>query len=124
MRKLVYTLIAVLGFTAMSFGQEAVNTATTSSQSELTESKKSGHYAFTFPASVTAEQVEKSASYYTKMFTVSFDADAHKVSIDMIENTSANRTVMTRMMLQCGVQFVKVEDETLKLYDFVQNHLK
>ncbi|MCH2231525.1 MAG: hypothetical protein MK105_14395 [Crocinitomicaceae bacterium] len=124
MRKLVYTLIAVLGFTAMSFGQGSVDTAKTSSHSDLAASKESGHYIFTFPASVSEEQVKKSASYYTKMFTTSYDKNTHDVSFDMVENTSANRTVMTRMMLQCGVKFVMVEDETLKLYDFVQNYLK
>lgn len=123
MRKLVYTLIAVLGFTAMSFAQEAVNTASSAGQSELELSKKSGEYVFTLPATVTKEQVDKSAAYYTKNFSVSYDAESHVINLSMVENTKPNRTVMVRMMVSCGVQYIVVGNETIKLYDFLAEYL-
>lgn len=123
MRKLLYTLIAVLGFTTMSFAQEASNTAHAGDKTELMSSKDSGHYDFIFPSSVSIEVIEKNAENYKTMFSVTFNETSHELTMEMVENTEMNRKIITRMMMSCGVRFVKVNGETLNMSEFAQMHL-
>ena len=123
MRKLLYTLIAVLGFTTMSFAQEASNTAQAADKLELISSKESGEYTFTFPSSISIQEIEKKALNYNEMITVSIDATSHKVTIGMVENTDMNRKIMVRMMMSCGIQYVNVNGEDLEMYNFLKAHL-
>lgn len=123
MRKLVYTLIAMIGFATMSFAQEATNTAQAADKSELSSSKESGHYDFIFPSSVTVESIEKNAENYKAMFSVTFDEATHELTMVMVENTAMNRKIMTRMMMSCGVHYIKVNGETLNMNEFALAHL-
>jgi len=123
MRKLGFTLLAVIGFTAMSFAQESTNTIQVTAESDLVSSKSSGEYSFTFPANITLEEVEKNAENYKSMFSVTFNATTHEVKMIMVKNTPMNRKIMTRMMRSCGVQYVHVNEKDLELRTFVQAYL-
>ena len=123
MRKLGFTLLAVIGFTVMSFAQESTNTAQVVTESELVLSKDSGQYSFIFPANITFEEVEKNAKNYTSMFSVTFNETTHEVNMNMVENTPMNRKIMTRMMVSCGVRYVHVNGKHLELRAFVLAYL-
>ena len=123
MRKLGFTLLAIIGFTAMSFGQESTNTAQALDVPSLILSKYSGQYSFIFPANITSEEVERNAVNYKNMFSVIFTVATNEIKINMVENTPMNRKVMMRMILSCGVQYVGVKDEEMSLYDFGKSYL-
>jgi hypothetical protein len=123
MRKLGFTLLAVIGFAAMSFAQESTNTAQVVAESELILSKNSGEYSFTFPANITLAEVERNAENYKSMFSVTFNATTHEVKMIMVENTPMNRKIMTRMMRSCGVGYVHVNEKILGLRAFVTEYL-
>jgi hypothetical protein len=123
MRKLGFILLAIIGFTAMSFSQESTNTAQALDVSKLILSKDSGQYLFIFPAKITSEEVERNALNYKNMFSVIFNAATHELKINMVENTPMNRKVMMRMMLSCGIQYIVINDEEISLYEFEQAYL-
>jgi hypothetical protein len=123
MRKLGFILLAIIGFTAMSFSQESTNTAQALDVSKLILSKHSGQYLFIFPAKITSEEVERNALNYKNMFSVIFNAATHELKINMVENTQMNRKVMMRMMLSCGIQYIVINDEEISLYEFEQAYL-
>ena len=107
MRKLGFTLLAIIGFIAMSFGQtELVQALDVPS---LILSKYSGQYSFIFPANITSEEVERNAVNYKNMFSVIFTVATNEIKINMVENTPMNRKVMTvpNFFLWCSVCWSK-----------------
>lgn len=123
MRKLVFTFLAVVGLSLVSMAQESTNTALSVDKSELMESKESGEYVFTFPATVTSEQIEKNANNYKDQFSVTHDATTNQVTMVLVENTPMNRNIMTRMLMSCGVHFVKVDGVDLNMNEFRVTYL-
>ena len=124
MKKIISTLLFVVGFVAFSFSQNAENTALTNGTEDLASSKVSGVYEYTLPSNITKESVDASAKYYTSVFTVAFDEGTHKATITMIDNKLRNRYVMTRLLTACKVTFVTVDEKTYELYDFIDSFLK
>jgi hypothetical protein len=123
MRKLVFTFLAVVGLSLVSMAQESTNTALSVDKTELMESKESGEYVFTFPATVTSEQIEKNANNYKDQFSVTHDATTNQVTMVLVENTPMNRNIMTRMLMSCGVHFVKVDGVDLNMNEFRVTYL-
>lgn len=123
MRKLVFTFLAVVGLSLVSMAQESTNTALSVDKTELMESKESGEYVFTFPATVTSEQIEKNANNYKDQFSVTHDATTNQVTMILVENTPMNRNIMTRMLMSCGVHFVKVDGVDLNMNEFRVTYL-
>lgn len=123
MKKLLNTIAAMLVFTSLSFAQEAA-TAVSSGASALSKSMTSGEYSFVLPPEVTSERVEESSKYYTHYFTTSFDAGSNTVKIVMSQNDEKSRFVIARFLGACGVRNVKVDDKTLDMQMFIENHLQ
>ena len=123
MRKLGFTLLAVIGFTGMSFAQGLTNTAQVVADSALMLSKETGEYSFVFPENTTLEMVIKNAKNYKDMFSVEFNETTHEVKMSLVENTPMNRKIMTRMMISCGVQYVRVNGKDIELRAFSQAYL-
>lgn len=123
MRKLVFTFLAVVGLSLVSMAQESTNTVLSVDKTELMESKESGEYVFTFPATVTSEQIEKNANNYKDQFSVTHDATTNQVTMVLVENTPMNRNIMTRMLMSCGVHFVKVDGVDLNMNEFRVTYL-
>ena len=124
MKKIISTLFFVVGLMSIGFAQEANELALTNGTEELATSKTSGVYEFTLPASITKEKLESSAKYYTPYFTVAFDEASHIATITMIDNTLKNRYVIARMLTACNIKFLKVDEESYQLYDFIDKYLK
>jgi hypothetical protein len=124
MKKIISTLLFVVGLVSFSFSQEAHQIAASNGAEDLAASKTSGVYEFTLPSTLTKESIDKSASYYSSIFSLDFDESSHKAKMTMVENTLKNRYVMTRMFTACKITHVTVDEETLQLYDFIDSYLK
>lgn len=124
MKRIISTLLFVVGLVSFSFSQEAHQIAASNGAEVLATSKTSGVYEFTLPSTLLKESIDKSASYYKSIFTTDFDESSHKVTFTMVENTLKNRYVITRMLTACKVTHVTVDEKTLQLYDFIDSYLK
>ena len=124
MRKIIYTLFVLVGFSSIGFAQEKAEIANTNGKTELLESKLSGVYVFALPENVTAEQVEKNSSYYTSNFTVDFDNATNKATLTMVENEVISRHVVARFLSSCGVRYVEVEGENITIDQLIELYLK
>lgn len=124
MKKLISTFAFVVGFVAISLAQEASNTALTAGADALLKSKASGAYVYTLPEDVTNEKVEHASQYYTQYFTVDFDDASNEATLTMANEKDANKAVMIRFLSACGVKFVAVDDATLNLHEFMEQHLQ
>jgi len=124
MKKILFTLIAILTLTATTFAQEVNSIATAETKSELAKSKISGEYTYVLPSNVTAEQVKKNSGYYTSYFTVGFDASSHKATLKMNNDEPISRMVMGRFLSSCGVRNLKVGENTITLDKFMETYLK
>lgn len=123
MKKLLNSIAAVLVFTSLTFAQEAP-TAVSAGASALSKSMLSGEYTFVLPQDVTSERVEESSKYYTHYFTTSFDTGTNTVKIVMSQNDERSRFVIARFLGACGVRNVQVDDKTLDMQMFIENHLQ
>ena len=124
MKKIIYTLLMLVGFGSIGFAQEKAEIANSKGKVELTESKISGEYVFGLPENVTAEQVKKNSAYYTSNFTVEFNADSHESTLTLIENEVISRHVVARFLSSCGVQYIEVDGENITIDEFIALYLK
>ncbi|MFT5777187.1 MAG: capsule polysaccharide export protein KpsE/RkpR [Crocinitomicaceae bacterium] len=123
MKKIIYTLFVMLGLSSISFAQEANEIATTTSKTELANSKRDGVYQFTFVGQTTAG-IEKSAKYYENYFSIDFDESSNVATITMKVNEAKSRTVITRFLIAAGAHYVKVGGEMMSTNEFMIDYLK
>ena len=124
MKRLIYTLFAVMLVSFASNAQEPAELAVSKGNDALVKSKSSGEYVFTLPSTVSKEDVEKSAKYYTHYFTVSFDGGSHDASVVLVNNEPKSRYVIARFLSSCGVRFIKVDGKNMGLDDFSNTYFK
>jgi hypothetical protein len=123
MKKLVYTLMFLVGFVTVGFTQEAKEIALTEGTAELDKSKTNGEYLFTFVGK-TETEISAAAKYYTHYFNVDFDESSQKASIHMIENDVKARAVIMRFLVVSGVRYADVDGEVISVNDFMMNYLQ
>ena len=124
MKKLVSSLFIVAGLFTFGFAQEANEIAISNGEMGLVASKISGEYEFTMPSNLTKEKFDASAKYYTTAFSAAYDEGSHKMSLKMIENEQKNRYVIARLLTACQVKYIRVDDTSIKLYEFIEKYLK
>ena len=124
MKKLFFTLVALVGFSAIGFSQEQAIVANSLGKTELVNSKASGEYNFIMPANVTDETVAKSSTYYTEYFTVAYDNTSKNVKITMLDDVPQSRIIIPRFLVSCGVEKIEVDGENLDIYTFSETYLK
>ncbi len=124
MKKLISTLVFVLGVVALSFAQDAKNTAISQGAKELATSKVNGTYVYTLPEGTTQEEVTKVAAYYPDYFTVSFDASSREASVQITGETAPSSQVMLRFLSGCGVMYVDVDGDSHQLNLFYAEFVK
>ncbi len=123
MKKLVYTLMFLVGFTATSFAQEATEIAITEGAVELQNSKKDGAYSFIVNGKTEAD-IASAAAYYKHYFTVEFNESSQKVSLTMVENDTKARSVIMRFLVASGIRHANVDGEVISINDFMMNYLQ
>lgn len=124
MKKLISTLAFVLGVVALSFAQDAKNTAISQGAKELANSKESGTYVYTMPEGTTQEEVAKAASYYPDFFTVSYDASSREATVEITGEQAPSSQVMLRFLSGCGVMYVDVDGDSHQLNLFYADYVK
>ena len=123
MKTIFVSLIAFFFATTLSFGQEN-STAAAQKATELVSSKETGKYLFVMPAELTADQVAKSAKYYTHYFTVDFNETSKEAKVTMVINDDKSRHVVMRFLTACGVQNVTVDGKMYSNEDFFNAFMK
>ncbi|MBL1280653.1 MAG: hypothetical protein COA33_010285 [Fluviicola sp.] len=124
MKKLLFTLIAVLTLTVTGFSQDVEKIAITEGKAELAKSKVSGEYTYTLPTHVTEEYVKKVSKYYVSYFTIAFDASTQEAVVTMNSEAEKGEMVMGRFLSSCGVRELKVDESTITLDEFMRTYLK
>lgn len=124
MKKLISTIAFVLGLVALSFAQDATNTASAQGADALVKSKSSGTYVYVLPEGTTQAEVEKSATYYVDYFTVDYANDSREATITLVGEAQSSTRVMMRFLSGCGAAYVNVDGETKRLDEFYNAHLK
>jgi len=115
MKKLISTIAFVLGIVALSFAQDATNTAISEGADALAKSKTSGVYNYVLPEGTTQDEVQKSASYYKEYFTVDYDNNTRKVTVNITGDEGSSRQVMLRLLSSVGALYVDVDGEVEQL---------
>lgn len=123
MKKLVYTLMFLVGFATMSFAQDANEIVMTEGATELESSKKDGAYVFIL-SDKTEAVISQSADYYKNYFTVQFDEASQKVNLNMVENNERSRSVIVRFLVGSGVRHANVDGKIISINDFMENYLQ
>lgn len=122
MKKLLYTLLLIVGFTAVGFAQEASEIVKTEGAKELENSKADGEYIFVFTGK-TAKDMTDAAKYYTNYFTVDFNESTQTAKINMVQNDERGRSVIVRLFSASGVRNVSIDGEIISLNDFMTGYL-
>jgi hypothetical protein len=122
MKSFLFSIFFLVG--SFILNAQDANTVICSSKAKLVKGVESGLIEMTFAQTVTKENIEKYASYYKNIFSVSFDDATHVANIKMVENSSANRRVIIRFLSANQVQNVVVDGQSFLVGDFYENFLK
>lgn len=122
MKKLVYTLMLLVGFATVSFAQEANEIAVTEGSEELANSKADGDYVFVLNGK-TEGDITDAAQYYTLYFKVSFDEASQVAKLEMVENDQRARAVIVRFLVAAGFRNVDVDGKVISINDFRESYL-
>lgn len=90
-------------------------------ESNSVTAKKTGTYLFEMPSEITTGQINDAAKYYTKFFTVT--KENNKVTIKMVENTSANRHVMKRFFISLNQRNITLNGSSMNIDKFFAEHV-
>lgn len=120
MKKLI-TLIAIMVLTLSSFAQTAKVEGTAA---DLKKNISANFIEFVMPSEVTAENIEKSAQYYTDYFTVGFNKESKVAKITLLKGEEIERRVITRFLLSTGVRGVNFEGTDYTIMEFYSNFLE
>lgn len=123
MKKLVYTLLLLVGFATVSFAQEAPEIATSEGAKELANSKVDGDYVFVMSGKSAAD-ITAAAAYYESYFEVDFNESSQTVKIKMVENNERGRPVIIRFLVASGVRYVNVDGTNISVSDFMSSYLQ
>jgi len=123
MKKLLTMCLLILAG-GMVNAQESKPVAKVESAQKLTEFRKAGKYEFELPATASAEEVKKTAAYYTQYFAVAFDDKTKKATLTLTANENINRQVMERFLISNQVREIQLDGETYKVQDFFNKFVK
>lgn len=123
MKKLVYTLMLLVGFATVSFAQEASEIVVTEGSEELEKSKSDGEYVFVMNGK-TEGDISKAATHYVHYFKVAFDESTQTAKIEMIENDERARAVIMRFLVASGVRHADIDGKIVSVNDLMMNYLK
>lgn len=83
-------------------------------------------FHFSMGENFTADQIDKTASYYTNYFTTSVAANAeggHNLSFTLVEDTDIARKVIMRFFVSLEVSEIIVNGKTLELDTFISDYI-
>ncbi len=118
--KSLMTLIGLFVAVSTTFAQVA---KVEGSAAAFEKQVAKGQMEIILPQSADAESVEKSASYYTDYFEVSFNEESKVATINMIDNTASNRRVISRFLLTNGVRNIELDGTNYSINEFYDQFL-
>lgn len=121
MKKIILSLVLLVSLNVSA--QDQTNTAKTLSASALTKAKVSGEYSFVLPNEISKDEVERSARFYEKSFTVTFNEATHEVKLKMVVNDAKNRQIIVRFLGANHIQYVNVDGKAILNMDFYNTYL-
>ena len=124
MKKLFFSLIAVVAFALTASAQETVIVAKSEGKAGLEQSKSSGSYTFEFPADISDEQVVKSTGYYESYFAVDYDEEKNIAKIKLVYNEIDSRVVIMRFLVASGITHVDIDGTNITVYEFLEQYLQ
>lgn len=82
-------------------------------------------FNFEFASNFTAEDIDKSAVFYTSYFTVKSVASpvGHTVTITLVEDNEMARRVVGRFFISMGVETIAVNGTEIQVQDFVAKYI-
>ena len=123
MKKFLTIVLAVfLGGTA--FAQEAPAKAKVESAEKFAADKRNGKFEFQLPETATAENVKKTAAYYTQYFTVNFDQKTKKAKLTMLQTDEKSKHVIVRFLVSNDVKEVTMDGKDYKTEEFFQQYIR
>ena len=124
MRTLIYTLLTIISFTSFSYAQDKTNTVLTKAKEEISKGKESGVFTFVMPSTLSKEEINKNANYYTHYFTVEYNIETFEVKINMIDTDDKSKHIVVRFLTACGIQYVQVEGMNMSTEEFFNSYMR
>lgn len=118
MKKIVLLFILFLG----AYGLNAQTASISGDAESMARQVEKGVFEIVMPSTVTAEDAEKTAGYYTEYFTVDFNATSKVAKITMVDNSQLGRRVITRFLLSNEVRELKFNGNNYTLSDFFMKY--
>jgi sporulation protein YlmC with PRC-barrel domain len=119
--KNLIALISILIFTLSSFAQTAKVEGT---KEDLKNNLAKNLVVFVMPSEITAENIDKSAQYYTDYFTVEYNNESKVANILLISEAETDRRVIMRFLLSTGVRIINFDGAEYTIMEFYSNFLE
>ncbi|HLW30313.1 MAG TPA: hypothetical protein VKX29_05605 [Brumimicrobium sp.] len=119
--KKIITLISII---TLAFGSFAQIANVEGSKDALNKSLSANFIEFVMPKDVTAENINKSAQFYTDYFTVEYNADNKVARVNLLNSDGTGRRVITRFLLSTGVRGVNFDGQDYSIMEFYTNFLE
>lgn len=116
-------LIMIFVVAVLSFAINAQTAVFTGNASSITSNVDDGMFEIEMPASVNKDASDKVVGYYSDYFTVNYNETSNVVKIDMVDNSSLGRRVITRYLLSLGIKSVELDGEKYTINDFYSTYL-
>ncbi len=118
-----YFLLTFCFISFFGFSQEIKNTMIVRDVLTLEAQKNNGVFEFYLPSSVTKEEVEKNAKFYTSHFTVEHFPKTNKVLIKMVDNSEKSRMIIKRFLISNKINNVNANNVDYSIDDFCQKYI-
>lgn len=106
------------------FGQEMNQVSFAKDASALTSEINKGSFVLKFNPKIDEVRLKKNAAYYTKYFTVAFDASSANATIHLMDKTPSSRKIVERFLVANDIKEVLIGQETLSVQTFSERFLK
>lgn len=121
MKKVLGLILGVM-FTVSVFANGVV---TYKSAATAEQAKQSGVFEFNFDTNFSADNIKKTAQYYTSYFTVTVAAvdGGNDVTVQLVEDNDMARRVITRFFVSLEVKEIKVNGTAVALDGFITKYV-
>ncbi len=120
MKKVFFTLIAALAFTASSFAQTTVSTV---SETEFRDLQNENIYIFVLPANITSDDVALMADEFEGRMEAEFNAQTSTCKLILDAGHITYREHVQRFLVGLGMEEVRMDGNTLSLKDFSDTYV-
>lgn len=121
MKKLMYTLIAVV---AVTFTVSAQRTASTVSEEEFKIAAEDNTYMFYMPGNVSNDLAMFHADALTEFMEVEFDEDRQEMKIHLLTGHIREKEQVKRILYGVGMERIEIDGMEMDIMDFAQDYIE